>query len=66
MIVVQQFEDLPPKLQANGSCEDHPVLLDDATDLVLDIATDRDNAGSGDKDCTNALALLALDLSAPV
>jgi hypothetical protein len=47
MIVFQQFEDLPAELQANGSREQHTVFLDNATDLVLDIASGNESGICG-------------------
>jgi hypothetical protein len=60
MAGVHQFDDLLTEWRADRSRKQQAIFLEHAADLVFDIAADTDEAGAGEQDRANFLALLAL------
>jgi hypothetical protein len=60
MADVHQFNDLLTEWRADRPRKQQAVFLEHAADLVFDVTADTDEAGSGDQDRADFLALLAL------
>src|SRR5579872_1576599 len=60
MADVHQFDDLLTEWRADRPRKQQAVFLEHAANLVFDLTADTDEAGAGDQDRADFLALLAL------
>src|SRR5206468_9867902 len=61
VLVVHQSEHLDSEICADGSWKQHSNFLEQATNLIFQVAADANQAGAGHKKRANDLASIALD-----